>query len=78
MGVGDGQVALELGDGREHPVDHAAFGGGGVDALLQEPELDPALAEVILGFSTWRGAIVDLESMWWRGVQCPLGSGLLR
>src|SRR5699024_10985604 len=47
VGVGDDEVALELGDGGQHPVDHAYFGGGGVDSLLEEPKPDLALAELI-------------------------------
>jgi hypothetical protein len=45
--VGHDEVALELGDGGQHPVDHASFGRGGVDALLQEPERDIALPELV-------------------------------
>ena len=39
------EVALELGQGREHVEDELAAGGGGVDRLLEAAEPDPALGQ---------------------------------
>jgi hypothetical protein len=39
------QVAFELGQSREHVEDKFAAGGGGVDRLLERPELDAALSQ---------------------------------
>ncbi|MEP7332668.1 MAG: hypothetical protein ABI692_11300 [Terracoccus sp.] len=45
-GIGDDELTLELGEDREHPEHGAAFGGAGVDALLQDVQADPAVAEL--------------------------------
>ncbi len=44
-GVGDDELALEFGQDREHAEHGAAFGGGGVDALLGHPQLDAPVAQ---------------------------------
>ena len=44
-GVGDDELALEFGQDREHAEHGAAFGGGGVDALFEHPQLDAAVAQ---------------------------------
>jgi hypothetical protein len=36
---------LKLGHHSEHPVHRPAFGGGGVDALLDDVQVDASLAE---------------------------------
>ncbi len=44
-GVGDDEFALQFGQDGEHAEHGAAFGGGGVDALLEHLEADAAFAE---------------------------------
>lgn len=43
-GVGDDELALQLGEHREHSEHRAAFGGARVDALLDDVQADAALA----------------------------------
>ncbi len=59
VGVGDDEVALEFGDRGQGAVDEPAFGDGGVDALLEEPEPDLALAELIQQRQEVRGGALD-------------------
>jgi hypothetical protein len=44
-----GEVAFELGQGREDVEDELAAGGGGVDRLLEAAEPDPAVGQAADG-----------------------------
>ena len=44
-GVGHDQLALELGEHREHPEHGAALCGGGVDALFEHLQADALFPE---------------------------------
>jgi hypothetical protein len=44
VGVGDDELALVLGEHGEHAEHGAAFGGGGIDALLDDVQADLTLA----------------------------------
>jgi len=46
VGVGHDQLALELGEHAEHAEHRPALDGLGVDALLDDVQADPALAQV--------------------------------
>ena len=45
-GVGDDQLALELGEDGEHPEHRAALGRRGVDPLFGDVQADAALAQL--------------------------------
>ncbi len=44
-GVGDDELALQFGQDRQHAEHGAAFGCGGVDALLEDFEIDAVFAK---------------------------------